>query len=105
MKELEIKVVPHSDSMKFYCFYYRFKKKFNLFNSFKQLVEVYDGANLSYDQPVMYSNFEDAVEYAKKLKENPALIDEHYKKQDEIYQQALKRKENYRKERDKSIII
>lgn len=31
-------------------------------------------AYLSYDQPILFSNFDDAVKYGKQLKNNPNLI-------------------------------
>lgn len=46
---------------------------------------VYAWDHSSYDQPVMYENFEEAVAHAKRLQENPALIDEHYKREDERF--------------------
>jgi hypothetical protein len=103
--ELEIKIEPHSSSMHFYCIYYRYKRKFNLFNSWKQLVEVWDGVNLSYDKPVMFNNFDDAVEYGKKLKDNPNLIGEHYAKENKKYQDSKQRRCDYYNSRNKSIII
>lgn len=103
--ELEIKIEPHSSTMKNYCIFYRYKKKFNLFNCWKRLVKVADNPYLRYDQPVMFFNFDYAVTYGKRLKNNPNLIKEHYQKEDKKYQEALKRRNDYYKSRNKSIII
>lgn len=103
--ELEIKIEPYSSSMKYYCIYYRFKKKFNLFNIWKQLVEVWDGVYLNYNQPILISDFNDAVEYGKKLKNNPNLIKEHYDKENKKYQDAKKRRNDYYNSRNKTIIL
>lgn len=104
-KEIEVKVEPHSSSLNYYCIYYRKKRKINIFNFWNRMVEVYDGASLSYRQPVMFQNFYFAVEYAKKLKENPHLIEEHYKKEDEKYEKCLKEREYRYNKRNKSIIL
>lgn len=103
--EVEIKIEPHSSSMSYYCIYYRFKKKFNLFNTWRQLVEVWDGASLSYDQPVLFSNFNDAVEFGKKLKNNPNLIKEHYDREDKRYIDAKKRRNDYYNSRNKTTVL
>lgn len=104
MKEIEIKIEPYSSSMAYYCIYYRYKKKFNIFNFWKQLEHVYDGVEISYN-PMLFSIFDDAVEYGEKLKKDPSLIKEHYVEQYNIYQEALKRKNEYIKSRNKSTII
>ena len=67
------------------------------------LVSVWDGVYLSYDQPVMFDSFDFVVQYAKRLKENPHLIEEHYKKEDEKYEKSLKEREDRRNKRNKSI--
>lgn len=102
---LEIKVKPHSCSMAYYCIYYRYKQKFNWFNIWKKLICVYDGANLYYDQPVLFSNFDDAVKFGKTLKDNPNLIKEHYQREDEKYEKALKQRNAYRNTRNKSKLL
>lgn len=103
--ELEVKIEPHSSSMRYYCIYYRYKKRSNLFNFWKQLVEVWDGAYLNYDQPVMFSDFDEAVKYGKELKDNPSLIKEHYDREDKKYQEAKKRRKDEYKSRNKKIIF
>ncbi len=90
-RELQVKIEPHSSSMRYYCIYYRYRKRFNLFNFWKQLVEVHDGFYLNYSQPVMFSDFDAAVAYGEQLKANPSLIDEHYAREDKRYQAALQR--------------
>jgi hypothetical protein len=103
--KVEIKIEPHSNNMSYYCIYYRFKKKFNFFNTWKQLVEVWDGAYLCYDQPVLFSNFDNAVKYGEQLKKNPNLIKEHYKKEDKKYQDAEKRRSDYYNSRNKTVVL
>ena len=101
--EIEVKVEPHGSSMKYYCILYRPKKRFNFFNWWRTLVSVWDGASLSFDQPVMFSNFDDAVEYAKKLKDNPELIEQHYDRERKRYAEARDRRNKYYNNRNKSI--
>lgn len=105
LKEIEIKVEPHSSSMKYYVIRYRPKMKINWFNYWRTLVEVWDGASLSFDQPVMYDSFDDAISIAKKFKENPSLIDKHYKNEREKYMQSKKRRDDYYKSRNKTQVI
>ncbi len=94
-KEIEVKVEP-SISRNYYKIYFRQKKRFNLFNFWKPMVIVWDGASLNYDQPIMYRDFDQAVKFAKELKANPELIQEHYEQQDKIYAESIKkRKEKY----------
>jgi len=61
--ELEIKIEPNSASLLYYSIYYRPRKRFNFFNPWKQLIEVWDGANLSYDQPVLFEDFDKDIFY------------------------------------------
>lgn len=100
--EIEVKVEPHSSSLAYYVIMYRPVKRFNLFNFWRTLVEVWDGASLNFSQPVMFQNFDHAVEYAKRIKTNPELISEHYKEQNEIYKKAVERRRNHNIERNKS---
>lgn len=103
--ELEIKIEPHSESMRFYCIYYRYKKKYNPFNFWKQLVCVWDGAYLRYNQPVLFSDFNTAVEFGKSLQRDPNSIKKHYQKEDQKYKQAKKRRDQYYNSRNKTIVI
>lgn len=105
MRAIEIRVEPNGSSMKYYCIYYRDKKRFNFFNYWKQLVEVWDGAELTYDQPILIADFNQAVSYAKRLKANPKLIDEHYEKEDKKYNQIKERRNQHYQERNKSAQI
>lgn len=105
MKQLEILIEPHSSSMRYYVVRYRNKKKYNIFNSWRTLHEVWDGVYLTYDHPILFENFEEAIVYGKKLKNNPKRIRDHYKKQDEIYLKAKKRRKGYKQLRNKSEII
>lgn len=101
-EKIEVKVEPHSSSLRFYVIRYRPLKRFNLFNFWRTLVEVWDGASLNYSQPVMFEKFEHAVEYAKRIKDDPSLIDKHYEEQDKIYEKARERRIKYNQERNKS---
>lgn len=103
--EIEIKIEPHGYSMKYYCIYFRVKKKFNLFNSWNRLVRVWDGDSLHYDQPVLISNFDDAVKYGTQFVNNPNLINEHYDREDKKYYDAIKRRNDYYISRNKTAII
>lgn len=105
MEGIEVKVEPHSQSMNYYSISFRKKRRINLFNSWRRLEYVWDGVELSYDQPMLFDKFEDAENYAKKLKANPKLIEEHYKNQDEIYQRAKERRSKHANDRNKSLII
>jgi len=104
-KEIEVRVEPNSSSLRFYKIHYRPKKRFNLFNTWRTLVEVWDGANLSFDQPVLFDKFETAVEFAKKLKEDPTLIDQHYERENARYEKSQERRRKEREGRNKSITL
>lgn len=101
-KKIKVKVELHSSTSDFYCIYYKEDK---WWKEWRQLVGVWDGLYLEYDQTVLFSNFDEAVEYAKKLKENPELIDKHYEKQDKIYEESLRKRNEKWKRKNKSIIL
>lgn len=106
--ELEVLVSPHSKSLDYYGIYYRPKRKFNLFNSFKTLTGVlyFESSNEIYrDQPVLFRDFDEAVSYAMKLKSNPDLINEHYKEQDVKWEQCLKKWHEKRNKRNRSTVL
>lgn len=105
IKEIEVKVEPHTSQCNYYCIYYRTKRKINIFNFWNLLVEVWNGAYLSYNHPVLIRCFDDAVKYAKQLKENPELINKHYKEQDELYDKLKKEREDKYNERNKTLIL
>lgn len=102
-KEIEVLVSPHGSRGNYYQIHWRIKKNFNLFNGWKQMVTVYSGASLSYDQPILISCFDDALKYAEKLKNNPGLIAEHYDRQDELFEEEKKRREKYYQGRNRTI--
>jgi hypothetical protein len=104
-EEIEVKIEPNSASLRYFCIKYRPKKRINWFNWWSTLVQVWDGAYLTYDQPVLFESFENAVRYGKMLKQNPILIKEHYERQDKIYSASLKRRKEYSDNRNKSTII
>lgn len=103
--ELEVRIEPYTSSMQYYCIYYRWKKKINLFNTWRLLIQVWNGAYITYGHPVLFPNFDYAVEYGKTLKSNPKLIEEHYKKQDQIYEEALNKRNDYYDSRNKSTTL
>lgn len=103
--EVEIKIEPHSSSMSYYCIFYRFKKKFNLFNTWKRLDEVWDGGCLNNDHPVLISDFDDAVKFGERLKNNPNLIKEHNDIEDKKYRDAKKRRDDYYNSRNKTTVL
>lgn len=105
VKEIEVKIEPHSNSLDYYCVYWRKKKRFNLFNCWSRMVSVYDGAQLTYDQPLMFSRFEDACNYGERIKKNPNLITEHYLIEDKKYKLALERRKKRSDERNKIVIF
>lgn len=101
--ELQIKVKLYSYSGNYYGIYYRYKwKHLNWFNPYKSLVEVYEGAYLINNHPVLFEKFENTVHFAEQLKANPNSIKEHYKEQDKIYKETKKRKNEYFKSRNLS---
>jgi hypothetical protein len=105
--EIEVKVSPHG-SMRYYQIHWRKKSKYkivNFFRSWNRLVEVWDGGVLTYDQPVLFSNFGAAVEFAMEIKNDPKKLEKHYEREDEIYERAKKRREEYLRERNQSKVI
>lgn len=105
IKEIEVKIQPHSSSLQYYCVYWRKKKRFNLFNAWNRMVSVFDGVYLTYDQPLMFDRFEDACNYGERIKKNPDLITEHYLNEDNKYKLALERRSKRTIERDKTEIL
>lgn len=100
--KIEVLVEPHGTSMKYYCIKYRPKKRFNLFNPWRMLVQVWNGSSVTYDQPVLISNFDYACEYAESLKNNPLLINQHYEREDKRYKKACEAREKELKERKRT---
>ena len=89
--KVNIKITPHGTSGKYYQIFYKEIKRYwiiNLFTSWKRMEVVWIssfGDKFEYNQPVLISNYNDALEYGKKLKNNPKLIEKHWKKQNKIY--------------------
>ena len=101
---VEVKVEPYSHTLKYYCIKYRYSWKYlNFLNPYRTLVEVWDGACLDYEQPVLFDNFNEAIKFAKYVKKNPNYIKEHYRKQDKIFKDELKRRKQNRNNRNKSL--
>lgn len=103
--QIEVRVSPHSESLKYYQIHWRKKKRFNLFNYWKGIYCFIYLSSPELDQPLLFSNFNKAVEYAMKIKENPDLIFKHNAEELEKYNKAIKNLIEHRKERNKSIII
>lgn len=107
MKELEFYITNYTTDQDYYVIYYRPKRKFNLFNTWKLLVKVFyagkrSNLNITNDQPVFFRDFDKAKEYAEYLKKNPDLIEKHIKEQNERFQQIIKERRKYIKSINKS---
>jgi len=104
-KEVEFLVEPFSDSN--YVIYYRVKKRFNLFNFWKLYEYVWRLDTLTFDkhQPFLYTSFESAAYSAKKLKENPKMLDEHIEAQKMRWKQCIDAYDEYHRKRTKSTVI
>lgn len=103
--EIEVKIEPHSYTLRHYCLYWRKKKRFNLFNIWNRLECVYDGVHLVNDQPVLFENFDEACNVGEKFKNNPNLITEHYQRENEKYNNSLAARNKRAKERNKTVIF
>ncbi len=104
-KKVEFKVEPFSSRMTHYAIYYREKKRFNLFNSWKRYdytwtlsVEFFDP-----QQPHLFERFDSAVAEAERLKANPSLIDKNEEKRIQKYRECQKSLKAHMKERNKSL--
>ena len=106
-KEVEVRVRPHGSGLRYYCIEYRVKKRFNWFNVWERYCYTWNIGIDSFDpdQPYLYENYEYALQRAKKLKDNPELIDENNKKRWDDYKERCKKLEEYRAERNKSTIL
>ena len=106
-KEVEVRVIPHGSSLSYYCIEYRVKKRFNWFNPWERYYYTWSISVDSFDpnQPHLYEKYEYALERAKKLKNNPELIDENNQKRWNEYNDRCKRLEEYRAERNKSTVL
>lgn len=56
-------------------------------------------------QPILYSNFDEAVNFVKRYKKYPELLDEHFKERKESFELMQKREDEYYEDRNKSIEI
>ena len=119
-KELILKVSPYTDTGKYFVIRYKYRYKktrktiffgeetYYTEDKYKLLVEVCDFLEYSvrFNQPVFFETFDLAIEYAKKLKENPSLLEEHYKREQEKYDKAIKRLEDLKNvNKNKTLII
>ena len=109
-KEVEIRVEPFGESLTHYCIYYREKKKFNLFNTWKRYCYTWSigmRGTESFDpyQPYLFEKYESALEEAKRLKNNPELIDENNEKRWKRYNEICEDLRKYREERNKTTVI
>lgn len=93
MQNIQVRVTPNGSSLKFYKIQYREDLGFwSFLLRWRTIVSVWDGAELSYDQPVLFERFQDAEAWAKELKAKPRLIKRHYQKQDKIFEEARERR-------------
>jgi hypothetical protein len=106
-KDVEVRVIPHGQSLRYYCIEYREKKSFNWFNSWERYCYTWHLSIDSFDphQPYLYEKYEYALEMAKMLKTNPELIDENNEKRWKEYNERCDRLREYREERNKSITL
>lgn len=106
-KEIQVKVEPFSHDH--YCIFYREKKKFNLFNFWKQYCYTWSfgfrGTSFDPNQPHLFDKFEDALSVANRLKNNPELIDVNNKKRWEKYDNLRQDLIEYRKEHNRTITL
>lgn len=106
-KEVEVRV--ELLSLDYYCIFYREKKIINLFNSWNRYCYTWSfgcrGSSFDPYQPHLYDKYEWALEEAKRLKNNPELIDENNEKRWEKYNKLCQDLDAYKKERNRSITL
>lgn len=106
-KEIQVKVEPFSHDH--YCIFYREKKKFNMFNFWKQYCYTFSiGLKSPFfdpNQPHLFEEFESALKTAQRLKSNPELIDENNERRWKKYNDLLNQDKKYRKDRNRSITL
>ena len=75
-------------------------------NPWRNIYSVSDfGGSIAMDMPMLFRNYEDAMSYARKIKANPELIEEHNREQHAILVQKIAEKEKQLAERRKTTII
>lgn len=106
-KQIEVKVKPFVEGMGYYAIYYRDKwRYFNFLNFWTRLNTVLRmGARLSKDQPILFTNFDEAVNYANTLKENPLLIDEQINLNKHLIKEESKKADEIRKKINRTKVI
>lgn len=106
-KEVQVRVEPFSHDN--YCILYREKKKINLFNFWKPYCYTWSlgcrGSLFDPHQPHLYEKYEWALAEAKRLKNNPELIDENNEKRWKKYHELKKDLEEYNKEHNRSATL
>lgn len=83
--DIKLKVTRYGSRA--YCIYYKSNK---WWKPWTMICQVYGYAPPDYTQPVLFFNYDEAVKYAKELKKNPILIDEHYDYWDKEYSKRQK---------------
>lgn len=114
MSELKFRVRPYGSSGNYYSIEYRekitgFWSFFNFLMFWNLLYRTYHvGLLNSYPNkyhPVLYRYFDDAVRDAEKYKNNPKLMKDFIKREEEKYERIYKECESYLNSKNKSKII
>lgn len=114
MKTEEIEVLVRSfteDNPDWYVVMYRPKQKTFIsrkfiHNHWRNIYSVREiGYTFSQTQPMLFSNYDKAMEYAKKIKANPELIEQHNQEQHDILFKKRAEKEKRFAEQRKCTII
>ena len=111
-KEIEVLVINHTDDGKWYVVKYKPKIKcfmidLNLWsNPWRNIYSVSDfGDSITMSMPMLFPSYEDAMSYAKRIKANPELIEQHNKEQYALLKQKREEKEKRLQEHRKITII
>lgn len=102
-KEVEVKVSPHGRNC--WQIYYREKKKFrfmNIFNSWKRYEYTIKSNLYVFDSiPHLFVNFNHAIEEARRLKNNPKLIDiNNFDREKKIFEYSKENEEHIKNRKD-----
>jgi len=111
-KEIEVLVRNYTDDGKWYVVKYKPKIKcfmidLNLWsNPWRNIYSVIDfGDSITMDIPMLLPSYEDAMSYAKRIKENPELIEQHNREQYSLLKQKREEKEKRLQEHRKITIL
>lgn len=97
--EFQIRCYAQSD---FYVIYYREKRRFNLFNFWVLLTEVWRLSDIKpvRDQPCFFSNVRSAKDFIIGFKDDPNRLDHFKQVNDELYERWISEFNQYRKSKD-----